>query len=115
MLLVAAIVVAVLYLPSPWSVAAVGAAAAIEVVETMFWIRLSQRRRARAGAETLIGASGVATSDLAPAGQVRVQGELWQARAEAGARAGDSVRVLEREELLLVVEREGPAPRRTTS
>ena len=107
MLLIGAILLAVLYLEPPWNVAIVGAAAAVEVAETVLWIRLSQRRRARAGAETLIGASGVATSDLAPAGQVRVQGELWQARAEAGARAGDSVRVLERDELLLVVEREG--------
>ena len=115
MLLVGAVLVAVLYLQPPWNVAIVGAAVVVEVAETIFWIRLSQRRRARVGAETLIGASGVATSDLAPAGQVRVQGELWQARAEGGARAGDSVRVLGREELLLVVEREGPGTARTTS
>lgn len=109
MLVVGAILLAVFYLPPRWDLAVVGAALAIEIVETIFWIRLSQRWRVRAGAETLIGARGVATSDLAPAGQVRVQGELWQARAAGGARAGDPVRVLERQGLLLVVERDSSA------
>ena len=109
MLLVGAILLAVFFLPSPWDVVVVGAAIAVEIVETIFWIRLSQRWRVRAGAETLIGARAVAAGDLDPEGQVRVQGELWQARAEAGARAGDAVRVLEREGLVLLVERERPA------
>ena len=104
MLLVGAVLVAVLYLSSPWDVILVGTAIAFEVVETVFWIRLSQRWRVRAGSETLIGAHAVAASDLAPAGHVRVQGELWEARAATSVAVGDTVRVLEREGLVLFVE-----------
>jgi membrane protein implicated in regulation of membrane protease activity len=110
MLLVGAILLAAFYLSPGWDIAVIAGAFAIEVVETIFWIRLSQRWRVRAGPETLIGARGVATTDLAPEGQVRVQGELWQARMKGGARAGDSVRVLAREGLLLVVERDAARP-----
>ena len=39
-----------------------------------------------------------------PEGQVRVAGELWQARCEAGAGAGDEVVVREVDGLTLVVE-----------
>jgi membrane-bound serine protease (ClpP class) len=106
-LLVVAVIAAVLWLAPPWSVVVVAAAALVEVVETFFWIRLSQRWRVRAGAETLIGARAVATTDLAPEGQVRVQGELWQARADAAIRAGDEVRIRDRDGLVLVVERSG--------
>ena len=104
MLLVLAVVAAVLWLEPPWNVVAVTAAALVEIAETVFWIRLSQRWRVRAGAETLIGARAVATTDLAPEGQVRVQGELWQARAAEPVAPGEVLRVIAREGLVLLVE-----------
>lgn len=107
MILVGAILVAVLYLSSPWNVILVAGAIAFEIAETYLWIRLSQRWRVRAGAETLIGARAVAVSDLDPEGQVRVQGELWQARAATTAAAGDLLRVTAREGLVLAVEPAG--------
>lgn len=47
------------------------------------------------GSETLIGRTGVALTDLAPAGRVRVDGEVWSALAEDDLiRAGEQVQVL---------------------
>jgi membrane-bound serine protease (ClpP class) len=80
------------------------AAAVLEVAETMFWIRFSRRRRIQVGAETLIGAEGVVTETCRPLGQVRLAGELWQARCEAGADPGERVRVVGRTDLTLLVE-----------
>ena len=64
---------------------------AIELGEAGFWLRLSRRRRPEIGAEALVGAVGVVTSDCRPRGQVRVRGERWQAVCDEGADAGDPV------------------------
>ena len=56
------------------------------------------------GAQTLIGAEGVALSVLRPAGQVRVDGAIWTAECPAGVDAGDPVRVTGRTGLVLTVE-----------
>jgi membrane-bound serine protease (ClpP class) len=64
---------------------------AIELGEAGFWIRLSRRRQPAIGAEALVGAEGVATSECRPQGQVRVRGERWQAVCADGADAGDAV------------------------
>lgn len=55
----------------------------------------AQRVPVRTGREGLIGAEGVARTDLAPDGTAFVQGELWTAEAEPGVtiRQGDRVRV----------------------
>lgn len=103
MLFVGAIFLALFVLPAPWGLALVAASAAVEVAETYFWIRFSRRRRIQAGAETLIGARAVVVSSCRPAGQVRVQGELWRARCEAGAEPGETVRIVRREGLTLWV------------
>ncbi len=104
MLLVGAILLAIFVLPSPWGIAVVAAAAVFEVVETLFFMRLSRRRRIRVGAETLVGASAEAVAACRPLGRVRVAGEVWQARCERGADVGDRVRVVAREDLVLLVE-----------
>jgi membrane-bound serine protease (ClpP class) len=57
------------------------------------------------GVETLVGRRGVATSACRPYGQVRVRGELWQARCDGGADTGDQVEVVAVEGLTLAVER----------
>jgi membrane-bound serine protease (ClpP class) len=43
-------------------------------------VRVSARRRARCGAEGLVGRVGVVRRPLDPQGQVLVDGALWQAR-----------------------------------
>lgn len=104
MLLVAAILLAVYVLPAPWDLPVVAVAAAVELGETFFWIRLSRRRRIQMGPETLIGASAEVVAACRPTGQVRVQGELWRARCPEGADVGERVRVRELDGLTLVVE-----------
>ncbi len=91
MALVIAIALAVFWLPRGWGIAAVVAAAAFEVVEAAFLIRLSRRRKPAIGAEALVGSVGVAVMPCEPVGQVRVAGELWRAVCPARARAGQRV------------------------
>ena len=104
MLLVVAILLAVLVLDEPWSWVAVAGAGVLELVEAWLFIRWSQRRRSVVGADALIGRVAVVAADCMPAGQVRVAGELWQARCAGGAAVGDEVVVRELEGLTLVVE-----------
>ena len=105
MLLVLAIVAAILWLPAPWGIVAVAVAAVVELAESLALIWWSKRRRAQVGSEALMGRSAVAVTPLLPDGQVRVDGELWQARCEEGAEAGDAVRILGLDGLTLVVGR----------
>jgi membrane-bound serine protease (ClpP class) len=63
--------------------------------------------RVGAGAETLVGATGVAVDRLDPSGHVRVQGELWEARAESEVPSGATVRVTAVNGLRLDVEPAG--------
>jgi membrane-bound serine protease (ClpP class) len=105
-LLIGAILLAVFVVPAPWGVVLVAAAAVIEIGETFVWVWYSKRRRIQAGAETLIGARAEVVTACRPVGQVRLAGELWRARAEAGAEVGETVRVVGRDGLTLLVEPE---------
>jgi membrane-bound serine protease (ClpP class) len=104
LLFVGAVFLALFVLPAPWGLIVVVVAGIVEVGETLFWVRLSRRRRIRMGAETLIGADATVVSECRPLGRIRVQGELWQARCDAGADPGDVVRVRGRDGLTLLVE-----------
>ena len=106
MLFVAAVVLAIFVVPHPWGLVLVAAAAVVELAESWFWIRFSRRWRIRAGAETLIGSTAQVVSECRPVGQVRVQGELWGARCDAGAGVGETARVVGREGLTLLIEPE---------
>ena len=67
------------------------------------------RRAPQAGAQKLVGMQGVALTDLAPTGQVRVDLQEWSAVADAGEiRAGDPVRVTHIAGVHLYVTREMP-------
>jgi len=64
---------------------------------------------ASAAVDPLVGAQGVASQRLDPAGYIRVRGELWQAELAPGETAveeGEPVRVREVRGLNLLVERE---------
>jgi membrane-bound serine protease (ClpP class) len=91
---------------SPWGVLLIGAAAVVEVAESLFWIWLSKRRRASVGAEALIGRTAEVMRACRPLGYVRLDGELWQARCEEGADRGQLVSVAALDGLILLVERE---------
>jgi membrane-bound serine protease (ClpP class) len=102
--LVVALLLAFFVLDPPWELVVVVGAAMLEVGEIFVWMWYTGRRKILMGAETLIGAEAVVVSPLRPRGQVRVRGELWDARAARGADAGDRVRVVARDGLTLEVE-----------
>ena len=102
--LLVGLLLAILVLDEPWSWVAVALGAAWEIAETGLLIWWSKRRRAVVGTEALVGRMAIVAADCMPEGQVRVAGELWQARCEAGAGAGDEVVVREVDGLTLVVE-----------
>lgn len=95
---------AIFVLPAPWGVVAVIAGAVVEIGEAVFLWKLSHRRAPAVGVDALIGSAAVVTTECRPLGQVRVKGELWQARCAEGAAEGATVRILAVDGLLLVVE-----------
>jgi membrane-bound serine protease (ClpP class) len=65
----------------------------------------AQFRRVKTGKEALIGAKGIATSDLNPKGEVRVMGEFWEATTkDTTIVAGQAVEVVGMEGMFLVVK-----------
>ncbi len=65
----------------------------------------AQRVRVRAGWEALVGQTGVAVTDVEPAGQVHVSGETWSATASEGhIREGEEITVMGVEGLRLKVK-----------
>ena len=67
----------------------------------------AQKQRVQTGREGLVGAVGVARSELAPAGTVFVQGEIWSAESVDGPiPAGGRVRVTRVDGLRLRVRKE---------
>ena len=104
MLLILALVLALVFLPWPWNFAVIVIAAVCEVSVAVFGIRYSRRRRARVGVETLIGASAFVVTPLVPDGQVKVNGEIWEAHSEREAQTGEKVRITAVDGLTLDVE-----------
>lgn len=93
-----------LLLSSPWNVVAFLVLLPLWVLELFGWNRTTKRYRRSVGAETLIGREAVVSLPCRPVGQVRLDGEIWEARCEAGAGTGERVRITGREGLTLVVE-----------
>lgn len=103
MLIILAIAL-LLLLPSPWSFVGFLGVFGLWLVELLLWNRTVKHRRKVVGAQTLIGREAVVSAPCRPVGQVRLDGEIWAARCNAGASPGDRVRVVARERLMLVVE-----------
>src|SRR5689334_104417 len=103
MLLIGAIALAIFVLPPVWGVMAIAAGIVIEVAELGFWVRFLRRYRVRTGAEGLVGASAEVIETCDPRGRVRLRGEIWHARCDAGAGVGDRVTVTEVDGLTLEV------------
>ena len=102
MVLTLAIVLA-LVLPYPANLAVLVLGAAGEVGEIVWGRRLAKRWRPKVGPETMIGQTAEVVEPCRPVGQVRVHGELWEARCAAGAAVGDTVRIAALEGLTLTV------------
>jgi membrane-bound serine protease (ClpP class) len=90
--------------PEPWDLAGAAACAGLGVLEVIYWQRRVRRQRVRTGVENLVGATGTAVVPLAPSGQVRVLGELWEARSAEPVPSGGAIRVLAVRGLELDVE-----------
>jgi membrane-bound serine protease (ClpP class) len=91
------------FAPWPWNLIAVLSGLAIESVELTWGLRLARRWRPRTGAEAMIGQTAEVVAPCHPTGQVRIQGELWEARCAQGADVGETVRIERLEGLTLVV------------
>jgi len=102
---IAAVLLAIFVLPSPWGLVVVVLAGVWEIAQAFATIRWSQRRRARVGAEALAGVTARVVTRCAPNGRVSVGGEIWNARCDEGADVGETVRVSGVQGLTLVVER----------
>jgi membrane-bound serine protease (ClpP class) len=85
--------------------AAIGSAALLLVV--LAALLRSRKRPVVTGSEALIGAEGETVAWQGGEGRVRVNGEIWLARAEASLAAGSRVRVVSRDGLVLRVEAVG--------
>lgn len=107
MLLLGAILLAIFVLPSPWGIVAVVAGGLADVAESLVLLKWSRRRRAATGVETLIGMTAVVSSPT----QVRVAGEIWEARSEDPLVVGEEVEVAAVDGLRLQVSRRSRAPR----
>jgi membrane protein implicated in regulation of membrane protease activity len=97
--------VLLIFLPSPWDVVGFTACLVLFVGELLFWNRTMRGRRKIVGAQTLVGEEAQVISPCRPAGQVQIGGEIWVAQCAAGADAGETVRVVGRRGLTLLVER----------
>lgn len=108
MVLTAAILI-VVFVPmsTSWAVAVLVlgcAAEAVEIVVLRRWSRRLDRRLPPSRDPTaMIGETGTAVSACRPDGQVQVRGELWSASCRNGVDAGDSVRVDDVEDGLVLV------------
>jgi membrane protein implicated in regulation of membrane protease activity len=101
MLLLGAILLAIFVLPSPWGLIVVLAGGLLDVAESLVLLRWSSRRRAATGAEALIGQKAIVSGTPT---QVRIAGELWEARSDRQLRPGEEVVVRSVDGLTLVVE-----------
>jgi membrane-bound serine protease (ClpP class) len=77
---------------------------------TVFLVRLAiraQKRKARIGADAMVGARATAMEPMEPEGHVLVEGEIWRAVSANPVAKGASLRVVGAREMVLQVE---PAP-----
>ncbi len=100
-------IVLAFFVPYPWNILVVLGGASIEVLEVIWGRRLAKRWRPQTGAEAMIGERAEVVTACRPTGQVRINGELWEATCVAGADAGEETVVQAIEGLTLIVE---PAP-----
>lgn len=84
-------------------IASAAAAVGTIMLVLAFLVARALRRKPATGREGLIGATGEARSELAPAGTVFLHGELWRARSRERIPVGAPVRVIGMDGLTLEV------------
>jgi membrane protein implicated in regulation of membrane protease activity len=93
-----------LFLPAPWNLVVALVGLVLFVVEVGYWQRRMRGRKVQTGVENLVGSTGKVTEALSPLGQIRVLGELWEARSASELEVGTPVRVVAVHDLTLEVE-----------
>ena len=83
-MLLTASIVGLFLLPGPWNVILFAVALVFEVGEIYLWMKFLERYRVRGGAEGMLGERVTVIETLEPEGLVRVRGEVWKARMDAG-------------------------------
>ena len=69
----------------------------------------ARRMKVRAGPEQLIGQTGIVISELAPRGEVKIEGQIWRAETLGDpVTQGEAVEVVSREGLILRVKPKHP-------
>jgi membrane protein implicated in regulation of membrane protease activity len=104
MIFLVSLVIAVFLVSPPWSWIILTVGVVLEVGESYLFMRWSRRRKAAVGTDVLVGGKATVSVACRPEGQVRIAGEIWRARCDAGADVGDEVVVREVDGLMLVVE-----------
>jgi membrane-bound serine protease (ClpP class) len=76
------------------------------IIALIFYLGVkAQFKRVKTGKEALIGAKGIASTDLKPKGEVRVLGEFWEAITKDNEIiTGQAVEVVGMEGMFLVVK-----------
>ena len=100
MLLLGAILLAIFVVPWPWGLVVVTVGGLLDVAESVVLMRWSRRRRAATGAEAFVGQQAVVVTPT----QVRIAGELWEARSEDPLVPGEDVVVRRVDGLTLFVD-----------
>jgi len=101
-----------IFLPSPWNAFGGFAGLVLFCFEVVYWQRRVRHQDVQTGVGTLVGATGEVSERLAPVGQIRVRGEVWEARSSSDLPPGTRVRVIAVSGLTLEVE---PVDRTVTS
>ena len=86
-------------------VALVAGTVVFEGVEVWLWMKYLKRLSVKAGVEAMTGQRGTVLERCNPEGTVRIHGEIWRARCEAGAEPGEIVEVRALRGLELSVDR----------
>ncbi len=89
---------------SPWLVGALALMNLAFFAVVLGALFKSRKRPVVSGREKLIGSQGIAVTDFESSGQVRVQGEIWQASTKQTLTRGQIVRVTDLEGLVVQVE-----------
>ena len=108
-LLLVILLVVLASVATPWSIVLLLVGCVLEVVEIAVlrrWAkRLDRRTKPTTGVEAMVGKAAEVVEPCRPKGTVQLGGELWEARCDAGADTGETVRVQSVEGLTLVVAR----------
>lgn len=65
----------------------------------------ARKAKPKVGEEELVGTEGIALSSIAPKGQIKIRGEIWQAESEEEIKEGEKVVIIDKKGLILKVRK----------